>query len=390
MHNYRVLFLTIGLLVFGSLNAMDFSDRPEDVLQRTSLAKVVDNTDNWTALHDISFRGNLDAIKRFLAATVEKERRNTVNAVDKYNQTPVWWAARAGKSEALRLLIDAGGDVMYRDFQGRTPLHVAVKSKKREPVVLLLRRGAYVDATDEAGSTPLHYVCNACSSENVWINETLGELADVLITAGANMRFGERTRWSPLSLATQGTGCAVLAACIKHGASVDEVVHTVGEPVKLAFYLKRECSPLLHKNTAWNDWTNKMIKAYLVSHAKRVYSGGSTILHQFSDSAEFEQCDAELNAEFVESLINADARMRLVDECGRSPIYLASRSRFYPVLAVYIAHGATIEEAASGMGTSSMIAFARYLKHNHSVLLNRFSEWDQWVREKLLSQYHDK
>ena len=288
-----------------------------------------------------------------------------------------------GKYEALRILIQAGGNVMCRDFQGRTPLHVAIKSKKREPVVLLLKHGAYVDAIDEVGTTPLHRVCDACNSESVFGAEIFGELAELLLAAGANMHFQNDQGLSPLALATQETGCPFLAACIKHGATVNEVVHTVGEPVKLAFYLRRECSPLLHKNSAWNNWTNKMIKAYLVSHTKRIYPGGTTVLHQFSDSVEFEHADAELNAEFVAILIEAGADMHLLDEFGRSPIYLASRSRFYPILAVYITHGATIKEATSGMGTSNMVAFARYLKHNHYKLLERFSVWDTWVRAKL-------
>ncbi len=383
MRSYQFFLLFVNFGIFEILHAMDFSCRPEDVLQLPSLAKVTDK-DNWTILHKSAYHGNVGSIRNILESRMsDKDKSNLVNAKDKYGQTAVWWAARMGKYETLRLLLNAGGYVNASDFQHRTPLHAAAKSERREPIVVLLSRGAKVNAIDELAQTPLHYVCGAGCEGAILENERLGELAEVLLEHGANMRVKNSRGISSLAIAIRKNVYPILAACIKSGASLDEIVHTVPDPTQLALYLKRERPTLLRRNQIWNDWVNKAVTAYLVSHATKIGPNGRTALHHFSDSVEFEQSDAELNAEFIETLISAGANMSLYDKYDRSPIYLASRSRFYPILAVYIQHGASIDEATSGMRSSGMVQLARYLKHNHNDLLNRTPEWNDWVRKTL-------
>ena len=57
------------------------------------------------SIHDAAMTGNIEAVKRDLAAGVD------VNAKDKYGWTPLHWAAREGHKKIVELLIDKGADV---------------------------------------------------------------------------------------------------------------------------------------------------------------------------------------------------------------------------------------------------------------------------------------
>lgn len=66
-------------------------------------------------------------------------------------------AAAAGRSENLRLLLDAGLRVDARDANGDTPLHLAVQGEDASARVdMLLAAGADARAHNAAGLTPLH------------------------------------------------------------------------------------------------------------------------------------------------------------------------------------------------------------------------------------------
>ncbi|XP_055308574.1 myotrophin-like, partial [Sitodiplosis mosellana] len=70
----------------------------------------------------------------------------------------IHWAARLGKADTVKLLIENGANVNARGQYNRTPLYYAVDSPeatKLEVVKVLLENGANVDVKDDYGSTPL-------------------------------------------------------------------------------------------------------------------------------------------------------------------------------------------------------------------------------------------
>jgi ankyrin repeat protein len=65
------------------------------------------------------------------------------DSTDEYNQTPLFWAAKAGHEGVVRLLVEAGAVIDSRDFCGQThaidDFRQTPMRKRNEAVVKLLR-----------------------------------------------------------------------------------------------------------------------------------------------------------------------------------------------------------------------------------------------------------
>ena len=103
-------------------------------------------SDIWEA----SRAGDVAAIERHLASGV------AVDALDpKRGGTALMWAAIAGHTEAMELLIKRGASVNAGGPDGGTALHGAALLGQDKAVEVLIRSGANVNAENKRGSTPL-------------------------------------------------------------------------------------------------------------------------------------------------------------------------------------------------------------------------------------------
>ena len=82
-------------------------------------------------------------------------KKGSIDKPDKYGQTFLGLAARAGHKGAVESLIDKGASVDKRDHKGRTPLWVAAENGHEGVVKYLIEKGASVDKRDHKGRTPL-------------------------------------------------------------------------------------------------------------------------------------------------------------------------------------------------------------------------------------------
>jgi ankyrin repeat protein len=73
---------------------------------------------------------------------------------EKWDWTPLHWAAWYGRVEIARMLIDAKADLNLQGEYGWTPLHAAVKYGSVEIVRMLIDAGADVNLQDEDGKLP--------------------------------------------------------------------------------------------------------------------------------------------------------------------------------------------------------------------------------------------
>lgn len=69
--------------------------------------------------------------------------------------TPLCYASFIGNAKAVRLLIEKGADVHYRDSNGDTPLILAALTGNIEEIEILLRAGADIDEVDSNNRSAL-------------------------------------------------------------------------------------------------------------------------------------------------------------------------------------------------------------------------------------------
>jgi uncharacterized protein len=95
--------------------------------------------------------GRTEDLRRALRET------GAVNAYAYDGWTPLHLAAFFGRSDAARILLEAGADVhaVSRNSLTNTPLHAAAAGKHSDVALLLLAHGAKSDPADAGGYTPL-------------------------------------------------------------------------------------------------------------------------------------------------------------------------------------------------------------------------------------------
>ncbi len=84
-------------------------------------------------------------------------------------ETALITAARAGKFDVVKILLDAGADVQARDGLGRTALMAAAAKGRASIVKLLLARGSSAILSDRYGDTPLTLAAQSGSPETISI-----------------------------------------------------------------------------------------------------------------------------------------------------------------------------------------------------------------------------
>ncbi|XP_059183151.1 transient receptor potential cation channel subfamily A member 1b [Centropristis striata] len=175
---------------------------------------------------------------------------------NKLGHFPVHAAAFAGAKKAMEVILKAGekfghqieAHINYLDKSKSSPLHLAVRGGNIETIGLCIATGAKVDQQQNDRSTPLHLACTQGAIEVVKlmlssfhqvediINLTDGacqtplhratifdhtELAEYLISLGANVNSTDCKGNSPLLLATSCGAWRTVALLLSRGANVN-------------------------------------------------------------------------------------------------------------------------------------------------------------------------
>jgi hypothetical protein len=140
-------------------------NRPQEPLLHYLCKQYSDNRDKYTKFgRNISFSQHRniashiadqgdEVILTFLCALGQLD----VESKDKFNRTPLSWAAEKGHEAVVKLLLEKGAELEAKDKDGRTPLLWAAKNGHEAVVKLLLENGAEPEAKDKRGRTPLSY-----------------------------------------------------------------------------------------------------------------------------------------------------------------------------------------------------------------------------------------
>lgn len=141
-----------------------------------------------TPLHDVLiYNGSENKLK---IAEILLKNGASVNARDKWGQTPFWHAFDHRNLKIIQLFLNFEPDFSVQDHLGRSLLLHAVDCEDQNPEIfqLLLDKGLDVNHRSNDGTTPLH---NACEYENIKIVKTLLE-------RGANMHAFDNEGYTPL------------------------------------------------------------------------------------------------------------------------------------------------------------------------------------------------
>lgn len=107
--------------------------------------------------------------------------------------TPLMYAAVAGNTEILKLLLEKGVDIKARSNSNGTALILAAQMGKLGAVRLLLEKGSEVNASDDWGYTALMYAAASVSNDP--------ELSKALLARGAEINVKAKDGETALKLA---------------------------------------------------------------------------------------------------------------------------------------------------------------------------------------------
>jgi cytohesin len=314
-------------------------------------------------------RGDVAALRPLL----DKQPQLT-EATDRFGNGLLHAAARAGRKEALELLLDKGANVNGRNDRGETPLLLVVQysgglalarsliARGASATIAAHDKGPPVGPWDERrgkdkGWTPLHFAANRGSAELVRLLLTHGAVvdasdlqeytplhlaargghkkaADLLITADADVKSQTVSGGTPLHYAAYGGSADLVKCLLAKGAPVNAREHNGMTPLHWAARCGHaESVSLLLTSGAEIDapgevgWTalheaainsrNQVLNVLLEKKAVigTKDDGGMTALHWAADRGK---------PEIVRPLLAAGADPNVKNRTGQTPLSIAA------------------------------------------------------------------
>jgi ankyrin len=339
------------------------------LLERGATVDARDQAYNQTALM-IAVRENHTALVRMLI-----ERGADVNAQTRVSLTPAWilpnsvpgfsngvgiyrggppergirppipgglspllYAARDGRVDAARLLLDAGADVNLADPNAITPLISAIVNNRVEVARLLVERGADINAADWYGRTPLW---SAVETRNMDVDNAsfvnsidrapLLALIEVLLARGAHpnartkeappvrrafLRVTATLEWvdftgmTPFLYAARAGDVTVMRLLLKHGADPKIQTYAGTNALMAAAGINWVF------DQTYDEGAAKLFEAVQLCHelgldVNQVNTMGLTALHGAANRG---------NDDIIRFLVEKGARLDVADKEGRTPL----------------------------------------------------------------------
>ena len=135
------------------------------------------------------------------------EKKVDINAKDKYGETPLHAAVKAGNTAKVWAMLAKGANIEAKNKDDWTPLHTAARLGKEAVATILIDKGAKVNAKDNYGSTPLHRAAHNGRKA----------VAALLIDNKADINAKDNSGKTPLGVVYCGNKEAMQALLRKHG-----------------------------------------------------------------------------------------------------------------------------------------------------------------------------
>lgn len=157
-------------------------------------------------------KGDMALVSQFLNSGLNPNKRLLYG-------TPLTYAAYAGQTEIVELLIEHGADPALPDEGGSAPLLCAVQHTHIKTAKALLARGADLSNADRSGRTPL----------SIAAANGPPELVAWLLEQGADVHHKDQRGWQPLHLVLRAHWLpddqrrSIVAALLAHEADPNAV-----------------------------------------------------------------------------------------------------------------------------------------------------------------------
>uniref|UniRef100_A0A0B7A4Z4 Uncharacterized protein n=1 Tax=Arion vulgaris TaxID=1028688 RepID=A0A0B7A4Z4_9EUPU len=103
------------------------------------------------------------------ADVIITSRQFDPNSKNQFEKSPLFVAAKVGRVDYVKKLLNMGAQVNDADIRGNTPLSACTWDDHHEVAEVLIQSGANVDQADHLGQTPLHRACSNVSLKVVQI-----------------------------------------------------------------------------------------------------------------------------------------------------------------------------------------------------------------------------
>ena len=279
----------------------------------------------WTALHFTADNTIGDPCGSWMTEFLIEHGANCdVRSKDR-GETPLYIAARTGRTETLKALLSANADMEITNDDGWRPIHAVTEHNHTQGLIHLLEAGCQVSPRTSHGLiTPLH---QAITNRN-------HEIVDLLVRYNANLEATDRFGNTPMHAASRAGQHGVLANLLDNSASIEALDNNYLTPLMVASAAREGsegCTRLLlqhgavvQKRTRAND--SALLFAALngnVNAAIMLLDAGADLngQHESLDTALHVAC-AKGHKVVCQMLLERGANVDPLNEAGDTPLAL--------------------------------------------------------------------
>jgi ankyrin repeat protein len=285
-----------------------------------------------SALTRAAFDGDHLMVSTLIGAGADIDFKN------RYGETPLSLSAKHGHILTMRALLDAGADPELVNLHGQTPLMVAVEEGRIEAVQVLCEKEVNLEARDAtpAGHTALLWaVVNGRTA-----------MVQTLVDAGANLDAKSEKGETLLMVAARTADYAMVQALVGAGANLKATNNHGETPLMLA------------------------IRVGHTEVVQFLFAQGGDVNLKTRDDALVLAVEKG-NAALVQTLLDAGADLKAINEFGQRPLIVALIRGHAEVAQALLAKGADID-ARDTYGNTALMRAA--FMDDHKLLRRLVSE----------------
>nr|ADD82932.1 transient receptor potential cation channel subfamily A member 1 [Corallus hortulanus] len=289
---------------------MIMDDSPPEALN------VADNAGN-TPLHWATKKQQIESVKLLL------RKGANPNVANANMMTPFHWVVQYHFNDLVKIFLENSlTDVNLGGEGGNTPILLACYKDNPEALKLLIEKGGDICKANNTGCMAVHAA--ATSGAKLCMEIVIRRGEDLGYTRESHINFTTTGKSSPLHLAVQSRDLEMIKMCIEYGAQID--LKQNDNCTALHFAATQGATDILKLMMSTYEGDESIVNA--------ADGNKETMLHR---AALFDHC------EMAEYLISKGAKIDCVDHEGRTPLLLGTACGSWKIVNLLLSKGANLE-----------------------------------------------